>query len=85
MANDCAIKAEAAGCDKEVPSFISGDGKLLSVKECAALLSCSVPSIWRWVAAEQFPKPIKIGHLTRWPETEVLAFVSAAKETRNAS
>lgn len=57
----------------------------LTVKDCAALLNCSVPTIWRWVSAGAFPKPIKLGHLTRWSENEVSEFLSLAKEARDAA
>jgi predicted DNA-binding transcriptional regulator AlpA len=40
--------------------------QLYTIDDLSELLSCSKSTIWRWVADEKFPKPIKIGGITRW-------------------
>lgn len=55
---------------------------LLSVREGAALLQLSVPTFWRRVADGTIPKPVKLGGLSRWPQSEILAVIDAAKARR---
>ena len=57
----------------------SGIDLLLTVREAADLLNISVPTFWRRVADGSFPKPIKLGALSRWPRSEVLQIISDAK------
>jgi prophage regulatory protein len=48
--------------------------KYLGDTSLAARFSVSRSTIWRWVRDDQFPKPIKLGGSTRWPEVAVLAW-----------
>src|SRR5690606_27075477 len=57
---------------------------LLKDRECAALLSMSVPTFWRRVADGTVPKPIKLGGLSRWAQSEIIAVIDAAKALRKA-
>lgn len=61
---------------------LSEDRKLLNVAEVANFVGCAQSTIWRWVADSQFPKPIRLGCVTRWDSAEVLAFIAAAKQNR---
>lgn len=56
---------------------------LLRDREAALLLSMSVPTFWRRVADGTVPQPIKLGALSRWPQSEILAVIEAAKAARN--
>jgi predicted DNA-binding transcriptional regulator AlpA len=58
---------------------------LLTVKESAAILHVSIPTFWRWVAAGTVPKPVKLGALSRWPQSEILGVIETAKAARNAA
>jgi predicted DNA-binding transcriptional regulator AlpA len=58
---------------------------LLTDNECAELVQVSVPTWWRWAAKGIVPKPIKLGGLSRWPKSEVLAVIEAAKARRTAT
>ena len=56
--------------------------RLYSIKELAStngkpgLLPVSPVTIWRWVKAGTFPKPIKLGErITRWDIEEVEKFI----------
>ena len=64
---------------------ISISDPLLTAKESAAILQCSQPTFWRWVAAGTVPKPVKLGALSRWPQSEILAVIETAKAARNAA
>ena len=55
---------------------------LLNVREGAALLDVSIPTWHRWVAKGILPKPVKLGGFSRWPTSEILAFVEQAKAAR---
>lgn len=58
---------------------------LLNAREGADLLQISVPTYWRWVANGTLPKAVKLGGMSRWPKSELLAFVEAAKAHRTAA
>lgn len=57
---------------------------LLTVREAAPLLGMSVPTFWRRVADGTISKPIKLGALSRWPQSEILAVIDRAKAARDA-
>ena len=44
---------------------------LLNVKEVAAQLGVSVPTVWRRAHDGDFPKPLKFGHASRWPQSSL--------------
>ncbi len=56
---------------------------LLTAREAAAELQISIPTWWRWVALGTLPKPVKLGGMSRWPRSEVLAVIENAKAKRN--
>lgn len=53
--------------------------RLLSVKDCAALMSCHTATIWRMVKTDQFPRPLRVGHLTRWSELHIQRFLARTR------
>jgi predicted DNA-binding transcriptional regulator AlpA len=55
---------------------------LLTVRESARILQISVPTFWRRVADGTVPKPVKLGGLSKWPESEILAVIEQAKARR---
>ncbi|MGN6304854.1 MAG: helix-turn-helix transcriptional regulator [Mesorhizobium sp.] len=57
---------------------------LLTVKEVAALLKISVPTIYREMDRGHLPRPVKLGACSRWPQSEILAAIKAAGERRVA-
>ncbi|MBY5987102.1 helix-turn-helix transcriptional regulator [Roseovarius atlanticus] len=59
--------------------------RLLSVKETARTLGCSVATVWRGVANGTISRPVKIGGLTRWPESEIMALIESVKADREAA
>lgn len=55
--------------------------QLASTPQKPGMLPISPATIWRKVAADQFPKPIKLGpKLTAWDVAEVQAWLTAQKE-----
>ena len=57
---------------------------LLRDREGAALLGCSVPTFWRRVAGT-VSRPVKIGGMSRWPQSEIEAVIERAKAQREAA
>jgi len=57
---------------------------LLTVREGSRILGCSVPTFWRWVANGTLPKAVKLGGMSRWPQSELLVVIENAKAKRNA-
>lgn len=55
---------------------------LLTVRESAAYLQISIPTFWRRVADGTIPKPVKLGGLSRWPKSEIVAVIEDAKARR---
>jgi predicted DNA-binding transcriptional regulator AlpA len=58
---------------------------LLKDHEGAAELGISVPSFWRRVADGTITKPIKLGGLSRWPRSEIMAVIERAKTVRDSA
>lgn len=57
---------------------------LLSAREAAPLLGVSLPTFHRRVADGTVPRPLKLGALSRWPKSEIVSVIEAAKAARNA-
>ena len=57
---------------------------LLKANEAANLLQISIPTFWRHTANGLIPKPVKLGGLSRWPQSEILAVIEKAKAARGA-
>ena len=55
---------------------------LLTDKEAAAELGVAVSTFRRHVAQGLVPRPLKLGGASRWPRSEVLAVIEAAKVAR---
>lgn len=58
---------------------------LLTALECAEALQVSRPTLYRRIADGTLPKPLKIGSLSRWPRSEILAAIDAAKAARKGA
>lgn len=58
--------------------------RLLSVEQTRAMLAeCGKSTLYRYVRAGHLPLPVKMGHKSCWPESEVLALVERLKVCRN--
>ena len=58
--------------------------RLLTVKEAAEALTVSVPTFYRLLEKGSIPRPVRIGTHPRWPESEILGVIEAAKQNRAA-
>lgn len=64
--------AERGGSAKEtVPN------RLLDVRAVANLLACGERSVWKAVAAERFPRPVRMGRSVRWRARDLDRFIAA--------
>lgn len=66
------------------PSSLDNVDTLLTAREGAALLDVSLTTWWRRVGDGLVPLPLKIGHLSRWPKSEIVAVIERAKACRDA-
>jgi predicted DNA-binding transcriptional regulator AlpA len=55
---------------------------LIRDADAAALLDCSKATFWRRVADGTVPRPIKIGGMSRWLKSEILAVIQRAEARR---
>lgn len=67
------------------PPDVTITDPLLIAREAAAILQISVPTFWRHTANGLVPKPVKLGGLSRWPKSEILAVIETAKAARTAA
>lgn len=58
---------------------------LLNARKAAELLGVSISTFFRRVADGTFPEPIKLGHLSRWPQSELLDTIEHLKAARCGS
>lgn len=56
---------------------------LLTDLQVAALFSCSRKTVWRRVSDGTLPRPVKLGHATRWLRSEIDAVIAAAVVARD--
>ena len=55
---------------------------LIRDRDAAKLLGCSKATFWRRVTDGTIPKPVKIGGMSRWPQSDIIAVIEAAKARR---
>ncbi|WP_109313073.1 AlpA family transcriptional regulator [Ruegeria sp. AU67] len=58
--------------------------RLLTDAEVASFLGVSKATVWRHAAKGSLPKPVKLGHASRWPESDVQAAVDQLKAQRDS-
>ena len=56
---------------------------LLTISDIRTRLNCATSTIYRWMEQDEFPKPIKIGGMARWPEQDLEDFLERAVQRRN--
>jgi len=57
---------------------------LIKDGEAAGMLGCSKSTLWRRVADGTIPRPVKIGGMSRWPQSEISTVIEQAIAQRNA-
>lgn len=58
--------------------------RLLTDKEVGSLLGMCRTSVWNRVKDGTLPKPIKLGRLSRFSQSDILGTIEAAKQQRAA-
>ncbi|MCO6362008.1 helix-turn-helix transcriptional regulator [Paracoccus sp. 08] len=56
--------------------------RLLNLHEVTHLTALSRATVYRAIASGDFPAPVKIGRVSRWPASEVSDFLSALVASR---
>lgn len=56
--------------------------RLLRLPQVLERVGLSRPTLYRRIEAGEFPKQIKLGTSSAWPESEVSAYVEKAKASR---
>lgn len=51
---------------------------LIKDGEAAGMLGCSKSTFWRRVADGTVPRPVKIGGMSRWPQSEITTVIELA-------
>ncbi|WP_323786419.1 helix-turn-helix transcriptional regulator [Thalassovita sp.] len=55
---------------------------LIRDRDAAGMLGCSKATFWRRVADGTIPKPVKIGGMSRWPQSEITEVIERVKSER---
>jgi len=58
---------------------------LITDIELASMLGCGRSTIWKWVAEGIIPKPLKIGGMSRWRQSEGRDIINRADAAREAA
>lgn len=56
---------------------------LIKDGEAAGMLGCSKATFWRRVADGTIPRPVKIGGMSRWPQSEIVSVIERAIAQRD--
>jgi len=58
---------------------MSMDQSLHTINDVCNVFQCSKSTVWRWVAAGSFPKPLKFGGTSRWTDSSLKQAIHAAE------
>lgn len=64
-------------------TILEHDDPLLKDVEGCAILGISKPTWHKWVKRGLLPKPVKLGSLSRWPRSEIIAVRERAIAARS--
>lgn len=64
------------------PNLATTIDPLIRDKEAANILRISTATFWRRVKDGTVPSPIKLGSMSRWSRSEIIAIVERLKVTR---
>lgn len=59
---------------------MQSDQYLYNIDDVSGMFKCAKSTIWRWVSAGTFPKPIKIGGTSRWTQPTLAGVIDAAQQ-----
>ena len=53
---------------------------LITARDLSRMLSISLPSVWRWLAAGKLPQPLRLSaQCLRWDREDVAAFLAVKR------
>lgn len=58
------------------------EASLLTIDQVATRLSLSSRGVWRLISEGQFPRPIKIGRLSRWITSDIADYLKRISKLR---
>ena len=58
---------------------LAGADPLLTDRQVAEIMSCGRSTIWRWAAEGTIPQPLKIGGVSRWRKSSIMALIEKAE------
>ena len=56
--------------------------KLIGLNVVAEMLDISEREVYRLIAAGELPRPVKIGRLSKWVVSDILAYIEMLKSNR---
>lgn len=59
--------------------------RLLRLPAVAAIVGLKTTAIYGAVSKGEFPRPVKFGRVSAWPESEIRAWIEARKAERSAA
>jgi len=77
--------AESMNAVQTAPDPAALPDPLLRDKEVAKMLGIGVATVWRRVRDGSLPTPIKLGHMVRWPRSEIIQAVERLKAKRGVA
>ena len=60
------------------------EDRLVSIRHIANRLSLSIRGVYRLIARDEFPRPVKVGGATRFYESDLESYLHRLREGRNA-
>ena len=54
-----------------------------NIEEVCAKLKCAPSTVYRWIAQDEFPEPVKFGRMARWTSDDLNDFLDVAVQRRN--
>lgn len=58
---------------------------LLSAREVASFLGISRSTLWNWASEGVIPRPMKLGHLSRWRQSTIERVIDKAEAEAQAA
>lgn len=59
------------------PAFADSGVQLLNLRQIASLLGCSTRHVVRLADDSKMPRPVRLGHLLRWPAKSIETWIAS--------
>lgn len=77
---DRSFDPQSAGSNSGLPENVEKELKFWRRRQVCERVGVSPTTIHRWVADGSFPAPMRIGSMSRWRSTEVLAWMQKVSD-----